>query len=90
MISTISTSSLGDQMTVVKAAVQAGVKRILPAELGMDTSTDICLEVSPCVFLKKDIITYLKQNEDKVSWTGVFCGLWIDFVGIFYVDFRPN
>ncbi|KAK5079769.1 hypothetical protein LTR70_009184 [Exophiala xenobiotica] len=79
VISTISTSSLGDQMAIAKAAIQAGVKRFLPAELGMDTSSDHCLQIAPCTFLKKDIIKYLQQNEDKISWTGVFCGLWIDF-----------
>ncbi|KAK5940606.1 hypothetical protein PMZ80_007023 [Knufia obscura] len=79
VISTLSTSSLGDEMAIAKAAVEAGVKRFLPAELGMDTSTELCLKISPCVFLKQDIIKYLKEHEDKISWTGVFCGLWIDF-----------
>ena len=80
VISTVSTSALGDQMAIVKAAVEAGVKRFLPAELGMDTSSALCLEIAPCLFLKKNIIKYLRDNEDKISWTGVFCGLWIDFV----------
>lgn len=80
VISTISTSALGDQIAIAKAAVDAGVKRFLPAEFGMDTSSDLCLQVAPCTFLKKDVLKYLQQNEDKISWTGVYCGLWIDYV----------
>lgn len=40
VICTISTASLGDQMTIAQAAVAAKVKRFIPAEVGMDTSDD--------------------------------------------------
>lgn len=75
VVSTISTNSLGDQLVIAKAAVEAGVKRLVPAELSMDTSSEICLQVAPHDFLKKDIIKHLKQHEDDTSWTGVFYGL---------------
>lgn len=89
VICTISTSSLGDQFAIATAVVEAGVKRFIPAELGMDSSEDIVLQVAPCMFLKKDIIEYLRKHEDVTSWTGIFCGLWIDFVRCIS-DFRLN
>lgn len=83
MICTISTNSLGDQMAIAQAVVEAQVKRFLPAELGFDTSSDDIMKICPCMFLKKDVIKFLKEHEDTTTWTGVFTGLWIDFVSIY-------
>lgn len=82
VVCTISTSSLGDQFAIAKAVVEAGVKRFIPAELGMDSSSESVLQVAPCMFLKRDVVKYLREHEDTTSWTGIFCGLWIDFVSV--------
>lgn len=67
-------------MVIAEAVVAAGVKRFIPAELGIDSSGPKAMEVAPCMFLKQDIITYLRKHEEKTTWTGLFCGLWLDFV----------
>lgn len=67
-------------MTIVEAVIKAGVKRFLPTELGFDTSSDACLAVCPPMQSKREVIKYLVKHEDKISWTAVCCGLWIDYV----------
>lgn len=84
VICAITTSGLGDQMIIARAAVEAGVKRYIPAEFGLDTSTELSLKVAPSTYLKKDVIKYLRENEDRTSWTAVITGLWIDWVSIAY------
>lgn len=80
IICTIGTYSLGEQMKIVQAALQAGVKRYIPAEFGLDTSDPKALEVSPCLTIKTDIVKYLRQHEDGMSWTAVLTGLRISMV----------
>lgn len=80
MICTIGTYSLGEQMKIVQAAVAAGVKRYIPAEFGLDTSDPKALDVAPCLTIKTDIVKYLREHEDIISWTAILNGLWIDMV----------
>lgn len=82
VIAAIAPAGLGEQMAVAKAVVEAGVKRFLPTELGFDTSSDTCLEICPVMDSKRACIKYLTENEHKVSWTAVCCGLWIDYVSL--------
>lgn len=80
VIAAIAPGGLGEQMAVVKAVIEAGVTRFLPTELGFDTSSDACLQVCPVMGSKRECIKYLIENEDKISWTALCCGLWIDYV----------
>lgn len=65
---------------MIDAAIEAGVKRFIPSEFGFDTEDDRTLEVAPCTIMKKDQVEYLKAREDKISWTSIVNGLWLEWV----------
>ena len=65
---------------MIDAAIEAGVKRFIPSEFGFDTEDDRTLEVAPCTIMKKDPVEYLKSREDKISWTSIVNGLWLEWV----------
>ena len=67
---------------MIDAAIEAGVKRFLPSEFGFDTEDDRTLEVAPCTIMKKDPIEHLKARKDKISWTSIVNGLWLDWVSV--------
>ena len=65
---------------MIDAAVEAGVKRFIPSEFGFDTEDDRTLEVAPCTIMKKDPVDYMKAREDRMSWTSIVNGLWLEWV----------
>ena len=82
VICTVATSNLTGQRRMIDAAVEAGVKRFIPSEFGFDTEDNRTLEVAPCTIMKKDPVEYLKAREDKISWTSIVNGLWLEWVSL--------
>jgi len=65
---------------VIDAAVKAGVKRFFPSEYGVRSSHPAFAE-GPVITKKKRLIAkHLEKTQDRMSWTGLLCNPWIDFV----------
>jgi len=74
--------TIGDlQIRLADAAVQAGVKRFIPADYGScDSSSPRALELMPLYVTKKKVREHLQQLEAKgLSWTSLVSGHFFDW-----------
>ncbi|OAL54750.1 NAD(P)-binding protein [Pyrenochaeta sp. DS3sAY3a] len=79
VISTISGDGLALQKTIVDAAIAAGVKIIFPSEYGVDTSLPIAAEAIPFLQTKIELLDYIKNRQDQISWTALVAGSLFDW-----------
>lgn len=80
VVSTIATFSTGQQASIVNAAVNAGVRRFIPSEYGVDTSLPQVKDVLSIAMPKQRTIELLKTKEASgLSWTGVIVGGFFDW-----------
>lgn len=77
------------QSVLIDAAKDAGVKRFLPSEFGVDTTNPKVLELVEFAKWKKQNVDYLKTKEgDGFEWTSLITGPFFDWVG--YPFFCPS
>jgi len=70
------------EIALIDAAIEAGVKRFLPSEYGVDNTNPVASELSPVFKRKGDVIEYLKSKEGSgLTWTAVPTGMWLDWWG---------
>ncbi|KAF6836966.1 NmrA-like family protein [Colletotrichum plurivorum] len=83
VVSTLSSISpagaLASQISLVDAAVAAGVKVFIPSEYGVDTSDPSAAEIIPFLADKIETLNHLKKNQDKISWTAIVSGGMFDW-----------
>ncbi|KAL6693822.1 hypothetical protein J3F84DRAFT_401030 [Trichoderma pleuroticola] len=68
-----------EQKNIIDAAVEAGVKRFIPAEFGIDTSKEKVVEIVTFLRVKPQIIQYLRSIQDKITWTAIITGPFFDW-----------
>jgi nucleoside-diphosphate-sugar epimerase len=73
------------QIKVADAALQAGVKRFIPADFGsFDSSTPLSLKVMPQYVAKGNVRRHLeelsKSSGGSFSWTALVCGHFFDYL----------
>jgi len=83
VISLIGGNGFGDQKTIIDASIEAGVKWFLPSEFGSDNANPEVVKTIPFFSAKAQTVDYLKSKEDQMSWTGVACGFFFDWVSRF-------
>lgn len=77
VISAIATQAVGQQRTIIDAAVKAGVKLFFPSEFGHDTRNQRAAEPLPefVCKTKRGIVQYLQSKEDAgLKWTAFVTG----------------
>jgi hypothetical protein len=68
------------EKALIDAAVEAGVRRFLPSEYGVDNTNPAASGLSPVFKRKADVIEYLRSKEGSgLSWTAVPTGMWLDW-----------
>lgn len=82
VVNTITMPDFEQQKEMIDAAVEAGVKRFIPAEFGIDTSKEKTVEIMTFLQVKPRVIQYLRSIEDKITWTGIITGAFFDWYGI--------
>ncbi|PKX88880.1 aromatic alcohol reductase [Aspergillus novofumigatus IBT 16806] len=81
VISALGALGFAEQRKLVDAAVQSGVKRLLPSEFSCNSQDEAVVELLPLFQQKADIIQYLKSKESTgLTWTGVVSSLLFDWV----------
>lgn len=79
VVSTITTTAVGEQTQIIDAAVDAGVKRFLTSDFGNDISNPAMCDAVPILGGKVAIIDYLRTKEkDGLSWTSIITGAFVD------------
>lgn len=80
IVSALATFSVSEQIKVIDAAVEAGVKRFVPSEYGIDSQDPAVGEQLPPIKPKQDATTYLKSKQDTgLTWTALIVGGWFDW-----------
>lgn len=83
LVSTISPGAVGDQKTIIDAAVAAKVRRFMPSEFGVDTRRAEERSLGWILATKVSVTDYLAEVAKKnpwFSWTGLAVGLFFDWV----------
>lgn len=71
------------EKAIIDAAIEAGVKRFLPSEYGVDNTNPAASALSPVFKRKADIIEYLKSKEAAgLTWTAVPTGMWLEWYAL--------
>jgi len=80
VVSTIATIHTHQQISIIDAAISAGVKHFIPSEFGIDTSSKTIGEVIPGAIGKHETVDYLRSKEYLgVSWTAICVGAFFDW-----------
>ena len=84
LVLAFSGSATAQSMTLIDAAIKAGVKRVIPADYGScDSSNERTLQLVPLYKEKKKVRDYLisleGQGEGKLSWTSLVTGHFFDY-----------
>ena len=68
------------QYRLIDAAIEAGIKRIIPSEWGMDNADPRNQSLCPVFKLKAEVAEYLRTKESEVfSWTAIASSIWLDW-----------
>lgn len=81
VISCLATLAIGSQNPLIDASVDAGVKRIIPAEFGMDSQNPLCMKLPVCA-PKVDTQRYLQKKSASTpgfTYTSIANGLFLDW-----------
>ncbi|KAF2848805.1 isoflavone reductase family protein-like protein CipA [Plenodomus tracheiphilus IPT5] len=79
VVSLVAGEALGDQNKLIDAAIEAGVQRFIPSEFGSNTQDKRTREIVPIFEAKLGTVNYLKERENKISWTSVVNGPFFDW-----------
>jgi uncharacterized protein YbjT (DUF2867 family) len=79
VLSLVASAVIGDQNSIIDAAIAAGVQRFVPSEFGSNTADARARAIVPFFEAKYGTVQYLKSKEDQISWTGVVTGPFFDW-----------
>ena len=69
-----------EEPKLIDAAVEAGVKRFVPSEYGINNCLPAARQLNPVFGAKGDVMDYLKEKESQgLTWTCIPTGLWLDW-----------
>ncbi|KAL1612149.1 hypothetical protein SLS60_000372 [Paraconiothyrium brasiliense] len=83
VVSAVAASAMGSQNPLIDAAVQAGVKRFIPAEFGLDSMNEKAKSlpvIKPKVATQKHLNEKVKESGGSFSWTAIANGWFLDWV----------
>ncbi|KAH8767445.1 hypothetical protein F5883DRAFT_671003 [Diaporthe sp. PMI_573] len=78
-LSSTDPAALELQKSLIDAAIAAGVKIFIPSEYGVDTTDRSSPNFIPFLAGKIDILDYLRERQDKISWTALLTGSFFDW-----------
>ena len=80
LVSAIGFRAIALEQKLIDAAIDAGVRRFLPSEYGVNNANPPARELCPVFDAKGAIIDTLRQKEASgLTWTAVPTGLWLDW-----------
>ncbi|KAG9258059.1 uncharacterized protein F5Z01DRAFT_692993 [Emericellopsis atlantica] len=79
-IGTVANANLENQRLFIHAAEAAGVKKFIPTEFTLDTSDERVVDLIKCCIMKRDTVDKLREVENRVEWTAVSTGPWVDWM----------
>ena len=90
IVCAVGPTGFDDQKRLIDLAIKADVKRFLPSEFSIHTSSRVVRDVMPLFNAKWSTIEYLRQKEKEgLSWTGLATGFLFDWVRIVLISDPP-
>lgn len=93
VVSAITSAQVEEQFKFVDAAIEAGVKRYVASEYGLNNSRPEARALSAVFDSKGKLQEYLRSKESTgLTWHAIGCGMWIDwslknnFLGLDYAN----
>ena len=78
MVSALTTLVVSQQFRFIDAAIEAGVKRFVASEYGLNNANPEARGLSSVFDDKGRVQEYLREKEkDGLTWSSVSCGMWI-------------
>lgn len=77
VINCITTLAVRTQLQIISAAVEAGVRRFIPSEYGLNNNNPAARELCSVFREKGEIQDYLHTLEDRMEWTSFAVGMWL-------------
>ncbi|KAK2752332.1 hypothetical protein FQN55_007372 [Onygenales sp. PD_40] len=78
VVSTFAAVAIPEQIKVIDAAIEAGVRRFIPSEYGGDSRNKNAQRRLPLCALKTQVWEYLIERQDKIEWTAFNNGPFLD------------
>ena len=80
VVNAITSTQVEEQFKFIDAAIEAGVKRYVPSEYGLNNSRPEARALSTIFDGKGKVQEYLRSKESTgLSWHAIGCGMWIDW-----------
>ena len=93
MVNAITSTQVEEQLKFVDAAIEAGVKRYVPLEYGLNNLRPEARKLNIVFDGKGRVQEYLKSKESTgLTWHAITCGMWIywslknSFLGLSYAN----
>jgi hypothetical protein len=81
VISVVGGMGFGDQISIIDAAVAAGVRRFFPSEFSINGQSEAVKQLTPFFAAKQATLDYLVEKEkDGLTWTSLVIGPVLDWV----------
>lgn len=93
VISVLGFDGIPEQMKMIDAATQAGIKRFVPSEFGWSKDLPMMPELEARMEIKKKSYEYLLQKCKEypgMTWSAIASGVFIDWVSYHRSSFLPS
>ena len=80
VVNAMTSTAIDEQYRFINAAIEAGVKRYVPSEYGLNNRNPEARKLNAVFDGKGKIQEYLESKESKgLEWHAIGCGMWIDW-----------
>lgn len=77
VINCVTTLAVRTQLRIIAAAVEAGVRRFIPSEYGLNNNNPAARALCPVFREKGEVQDHLRTLEHRMEWMSVACGMWL-------------
>ncbi|KAK7708119.1 hypothetical protein SLS64_006941 [Diaporthe eres] len=77
VINCVTTLAVRTQLRIIAAAAEAGVRRFVPSEYGLNNNNPAARALCPVFREKGEVQDHLRTLEHRMEWMSVACGMWL-------------
>lgn len=77
VINCVTTLAVGTQLRIISAAAEAGVRRYVPSEYGLNNNNPAARALCPVFREKGEVQDHLRTLEHRMEWMAFACGMWL-------------
>lgn len=77
VINCVTTLAVRTQLRIISAAVEAGIRRYIPSEYGLNNNNPAARALCPVFREKGEVQDHLRTLEHRMEWMAVANGMWL-------------